>query len=61
MTTIQQKRLTFNRQWKAWRKSCEIRKAHRGAAPVKRWYDECRTLMEVARRELVMELRRVRG
>lgn len=57
--SIETKRRNFARQWKAWRLACEIRSHHRGAVPVKKWYDECRVMMMRARRELMMELREV--
>ena len=60
MTTVETKRRNFARAWKTWRKACAIRAQHRGAAPVKAWYDECRVMMMRARRELMMELQEVR-
>ena len=66
MDSITEKRRAFTRHWKAWRKANHIRNAvskmtGNRNGPAKHWADECRVMMMRARRELMMELRRVQG
>ena len=48
--TAQHTRQQYARAWKAWRKACRIRAAHRPSPAVKRWYDERRVMLARAER-----------
>jgi len=66
MDSITEKRRAFTRHWKAWRLANDIRSrvaqmTGNRNGPAKHWADECRVMMMRARRELMMELRRVQG